>query len=109
MLKHREYLFSLANSKNKMRLNLIRGANRPQIGAICECIYNLLNGNINITVEQKEKLKPYRKILRTLVQKSTIKSKKEILEKHGTFLNHLLQLVLNNEICNQNDGGPIHT
>jgi predicted metal-binding protein len=68
----------------------------------------LLKGNINISEEQKEKLKPFRKIMRTLVQKSTIKSKKEILEKHATFLKQFLQLVLNHEICNENDSGPIH-
>ena len=62
--KHKSFLESLANSKNKMRINLINGATRDQISAICEFVFNLLKGNINISDLVKQKLKKYKKALR---------------------------------------------
>ena len=109
--KHKSFLESLANSKNKMRINLINGATRDQISAICEFVFNLLKGNINISDLVKQKLKKYKKALRKLAQKSTLKIKKNILTKHNThsLLQYLIPAGLNNEIRNEDDGGPVHS
>jgi hypothetical protein len=108
---NKKYLESLTNTKNKMRVNIIRGGNKNNINSICECIYNVLKGNIKLTDQQKDSLKKYKANLRKLVKRSSLKQKKNILEKNNKFLLDLLPPVFltlaENEIFNKNDSGPI--
>lgn len=108
---NKNYLESLTNTKNKMRVNLIRGGNKSNINSLCECVYNALKGNIILTDQQKDSLKKYKSNLRKLVKRSSLKQKKKILEKNSKFLVDLLPAVFStldkNETFNKNDGGSV--
>ncbi len=61
---------------------------------LCECCYNVLDGQIPINSEQKHQLKPYRHSLRKLVDKSSLKTKKKILIQQGGFLQILMPALI---------------
>ena len=83
-----------------MRNALIKSADRDLICSICECIQNVINGNVKIDDKIKKKLFHEKEHLRRLQKKSSLKNKKKILiQKGGSFLPMLLPIVLS--ILNQ--------
>ena len=94
--KHKEYLTLLSKAKRvKRRQMLIDLADADEIRGICECVINLLNGNIAIKNKEKNKFKRYKNTLRHIASKSqSTKNKKKILQQQGGFLSALLPLAL---------------
>ncbi len=88
-----EMLKYLAKSKSKLRKSILSHADKNLITAICECSDNLLRGNIKISQKVKEQLKKYRHVLRELVEKSSVKKKRQILVQKGGFLEFLIPAV----------------
>ena len=84
----------LARPKSKYRKLIIQSADKKLVQAICECIHNVLKGNINISESEKKRLKSYRSVLHELIKKSTLKTKKKILIQRGGFLEVLLPAVI---------------
>jgi hypothetical protein len=60
------------------------------INCICECVKNILKGNVPLTVSQKEALRRKRKTLHQLALKKTSKRKKEKIVQSGGFLGAIL-------------------
>ena len=88
--KQEDLLKSLTHCKFKIRKAILKNADKDLVDAICQCVYNLLNGNLHLSTTEKEKLTKYRHALRKLVQKSTLKQKKKILVQQGGFLEYLI-------------------
>ena len=79
-------LKELAKKKSCYRITILKKANPALILAICEIIYNILEGNLNLNTAEKEILFKQRNILRKLVQKNKIIYKKKILIQQGGFI-----------------------
>ena len=56
------------------------------VHCICDCVHNILQGNIPVTDEEKDRLKRHRHCLRELVKKKTPDKKRKHLIQEGGFL-----------------------
>ena len=90
IIKHSQILKTLAGCKGKLRTSIIQNSDRKIIEAVCECVLNLLNGNIKLSESDKKSLEKYKFTLRKLVEKSNLNNKKKILIQHGGFLQFLI-------------------
>ena len=100
VLKQKEILLALSKVNSKSRKAIIQSASPQLIQAICEICFNLLNGNIAINEDSKNKLKKYKTTIRKLASQADSKkvnpleSKKKILGLHGGFLQILIPSVI---------------
>ena len=88
--KQADTLKVLVNCKQKLRNAILKNADRDLIDAVCQCINNLLIGNLDISESDKKELHKYRHVLRKLVKKSSLKQKQKILVQKGGFLQYLI-------------------
>lgn len=86
----------------RQRKSVLKTADKDLIQSVCECAYNLLQGNVSVTPQVKRKLSKYKAVLRRLVKKGEkFKSKKRfIIQQGGGFvlpilLSAVLQALLN--------------
>jgi hypothetical protein len=78
-----------------MRKGIIENADKELVNTILECILNILNGNIKLSEEQFNNLKPYKHLFRKLLAKNqNLKYKKKILIQKGGFLQILLPAII---------------
>ena len=94
VISQKHLLEELAKPKSHYKNVILKKAQPKLILAICDSIFNILEGKVPLNQEQKEKLQKYKKILRKLVQKSNIKYKKKILIQSGGFLSVVLTSIL---------------
>ena len=87
---NQDLLLTLSKCKPRLRKVLLENADKDLVDAICQCVFNLLQGNISLTNAEKEQLNKYRHSLRKIVNKSSLKEKKKILVQHGGFLQYLI-------------------
>jgi len=89
--KYASYLRLLHKSSPKARNALVKQHCSPEfVKCICECVKNLLVGNVELSPEHKRRLKHHKHSLRKLVLKKTpLKEKKRIVQ-NGGFLGALL-------------------
>lgn len=95
--RHTDFLSVLAQKGNSSlkRRHLIEIADKEDINAILQCIYNVIAGNIPLKQNTYTKLKKHKRVLRTLVNKKTSNSKrKAVLKQKGGFLPTLLSAAL---------------
>lgn len=90
--KHGEILRSLCYLPKAERWALLRQVDLKLIRCICECAYNILQGNVPLSNKQKLHLKSHVNLLRKLVREGdTLEKKKRIVQKGGgAFLPALL-------------------
>ena len=60
------------------------------VHCICDCVHNILQGNIPITEEEKERFKKHKHCLRKLVKKKTPDREKLKIVQEGGFLEGLI-------------------
>lgn len=85
----------LLKAKPELRKTLLKHADKAIIGTLCDCVYNLLLGNIDISDLQKKNLGRHKKFLRNIAKKGcSWKSKKKIIQKGGNILIPLLLPIL---------------
>ena len=90
-----DYLKVLHKSNNKIRSAILQNANKELLLCICECVENILNGNVRITPNQRKQLKKYVTVLRKIRDKGTkLGEKKTILVQKGGFLGALLAPII---------------
>ncbi|CAF1108807.1 unnamed protein product [Brachionus calyciflorus] len=89
-----DYLKILAKCDKKMINSILNGANKDLIHSLCECIYNILKGNVELTERNKTQLIKHKNSLRKLLTKNSIKEKKKIPIQKGGFLQILLPSVI---------------
>ena len=86
--KNKDSLMAIATSKKAVRNGIIDNANKELINTLCECCYNVLNGNIPLNDEQKKLLYKDRHKLRKIVKPASLEVKKKLLKNQkGGFLN----------------------
>jgi hypothetical protein len=87
-------LLKVISKSKKYRDAILHKADKELVAAICECVHNIIKGNLPIKRKDREQLLKFRKILHKLLQKRNFKQKKKILIQHGAFLNVLVPLVV---------------
>lgn len=80
----------LYKSNRTTRGKILKDASTDTIECLCDCAYNILNGNVPLTTRQYSNLKPYRKQLRDVSKKSTSMRKKRKTFQSGGILLKLL-------------------
>ena len=90
------FLQFLCKANPKFCRCILKAANNDLIRCLCECIINVLKGNLKLTDKQKQKLKIHKKCLRQLGDKKlSLQRKKKILnQKGGTILPLILPAAL---------------
>ena len=95
LAKNLDMLKILKTAKPQQRKLILQSANNDLIYCLCECIQNLLHGNVKISQKRKIELKKYANILRKIADRKTkVQKKREILIQKGGFLPALLAPVL---------------
>lgn len=94
IINHSDLLKILANSKLRYKKAILEKADKNFIISICDIIFNLLQGNVNLTDKEKTELKKHKSFLRKIVKKSSLKEKKKIIiQKGGGVLSIILPAV----------------
>lgn len=89
--KHADILRALCHLNTNQRASVLEKADSKLVKCIVECALNILKGNVPVNQAQKSKLKKHAPILRNLVSKGSLKSKKKIIvQQGGSFLPALL-------------------
>ena len=89
------FLRLLHSAHPEQRRQLIKTAAREQILSVCECAHNILESNVILTPKQLDKLRTFRKFVRTVVdRKISISAKKTKLQHSGGFLPTLLEPII---------------
>jgi hypothetical protein len=89
------YIDVLAKAKPNQRKAILMTADKELILSICECVLNVLNGNIPLKIHELEKLKKYKSHLRKLASDNIhVKHKRDILVQKGGFLPVVLAPIL---------------
>ena len=74
----------LHRAKPAYRKTLLQEAKPEVIKILSDCALNILKGKLLLTQQEKRKLQPHKKKLRTLANKRTsVKAKKKILQQGG--------------------------
>ena len=97
IMAHRVHVFSrkLNASKDvkhdKHECNrIIDEGGMELVHCICDCVHNILQGNIPVSEEEKEIFKKHKECLRKLVKKKTSDREKKHLIQRGGFLGSLI-------------------
>lgn len=91
MIKNIDVLKALCHCNKEEQKDFIKAAKPEVIHAVCDCITNVLHGNIPISRYSKRKLKPKRQLLRALSQpKKNAEQRKKLLVQQGAGLLPLL-------------------
>ena len=99
-MAHRVHVFSRElNAINdvkhdKQKCNrIIDEGGMELVHCICDCVHNILQGNIPVSEEEKEIFKRHKECLRKLVKKKTsYKERKHLIQESG-FLGSLIPLL----------------
>jgi hypothetical protein len=96
-IKNEKEVFDFLVSKYCTKANqidIIKRAKAPLINKICECVLNILNGKVKISKADYDKLKPYKKTFRKLLEKKIkLTQKKKLIIQKGGFLQIILPLI----------------
>jgi hypothetical protein len=71
-IKNQKEVFDFLVSKyctKAKQIDIIKRAKAPLINKICECVLIILNGKVKISKADYDKLKPYKKTFRKLLEK----------------------------------------
>ena len=81
--------------KNKEKLNrIIDDRGMDLVRCICDCVLNVLRGNIPVKDEEKKRLEKYKDCLRELVKKKTSDKKRKHLIQEGGFFGALIPILV---------------
>ena len=86
-----EALEKVKDCKQK-RNHIIDVAGKELVHCISDCVLNVLNGNIPLDYEEKQRLRRNRHCLRELVKKTSDKKRKHLIQEGG-FLGALIPIL----------------
>ena len=97
IVKNLELLKALHQCNKPEQKQLLKTIRPTVVNAICDCIHNVLQGNVSISPNQKKALQSKKNVLRQLVnKKNKSDQRKKLLIQHGSgILNSILGPVLN--------------
>jgi hypothetical protein len=78
----------------KVRRVLIKEGRKELVNALCECVLNVLNGNVRVSDAQRRQLARYKKDLRTLVDRRPKLAEKKRVIQRGGFLPILAKVLV---------------
>ena len=79
----------------KLRKAIVSNCDRELVLSICECVLNVLNGNVRFSECVARKLRKHRAVLRKVADKRVpLSGKKKLIVQRGGFLLPLLGAVL---------------
>ena len=64
------------------------------VHCICDCVYNILQGNIPLEHAEKERLRRHKELLRKLANEKTSYSRRKRLIQDGGFLGTLIPILV---------------
>ena len=81
--------------RNKEKLNrIIDDGGMDLVRCICDCVLNVLRGNISVKDEEKQRLKKYKDCLRELAKKKTSDKRRKHIIQEGGFFGALIPILL---------------
>ncbi len=85
----------LHNATPQLRKAIIHNLSKEALYCICDCCYNLLKGNLQLSAKDKKRLVPHRGTLRQLASKGvSLKNKKHLLIQKGGLVSALIAPLL---------------
>ena len=85
----------LKTATPKLRKAIVSNCDRELVNSICECVLNVLNGNVRLSGCFARKLRKHWTVLRKVADKRVpISGKKKLIVQRGGFLLPLLSAVL---------------
>ena len=88
-------LHVLKGAAPKLRKAITLNGDKQLVNSICECVLNVLNGNVMLSDFVKRKLRKHKNVLRKVVDKRvSLSGKKKVIVQRGGFLLPLLSAVL---------------
>ena len=100
-MAHRVQVFSrelnaIINVKHdkQKRNRIIDEGGMELVHCICDCVHNVLQGNIPVNDTEKNRLKRHKECLRELVKKKTLDKKRKHLIQEGGFLGALIPILV---------------
>ena len=82
--KHLKLLRVLAEHRPRVTRPIIKALNMEEVSCVCECCFNVLYGNVPLSLGQKRRLRRFKRTLEQLVdKKKSFKAKKQILVQSG--------------------------
>ena len=90
--KCRKALEEVQNCKQK-RNRIIDVTGKELVHFICDCVLNVLNGNIKLEPEEKQRLKRHKNCSRELVKKKNSDKKRKHLIQESGFLGALIPIL----------------
>jgi hypothetical protein len=91
----------LFNAKPALRNALLKHADKDLVCTICECVFNILRGNVPLEENEKIKLGKKKTLLRNIVKKTkSWTGKRKLIQKGGNFLIPLLIPIIGRLISN---------
>ena len=88
-------LHVLKYAKSNLPKAILSNCDRELVNSICECVLNVLNGNVKLSGCVTRKLRKHKAVLRKVADKRVpISGKKKLIVQRGGFLLPLLSAVL---------------
>ena len=89
----------LANAHPHVCRSILKGADKDLLHCLSECAYNILQGNVHLTPNQKASLTKYKQKIRQVANKRTALKQKQKIVQTGGFLPALLAPLLTSVIA----------
>lgn len=84
--KNSDLLRVLQRANPKLRQAILAAIDNDTVRCLSECCYNIVNGNITLTPQQKRKLTRHKTAIRELANKKVaLKRKRQLLVQRGGF------------------------
>lgn len=85
----------LRHLNKNQRASFLRTADEKFIRCICECVFNVLIGNVALERREKNRLSKYKTTLRRIATKrGNWKNKRKLLVQRGGFLSYIIAPLL---------------
>ena len=95
LVKNFDFIKQLSQSSKRDCASLLQKVSIDRIKVLCEICLNLLEGNIPVNGEEKQKLKRHRKKIEVLAdRKVALKQKRPIINQRGGFIGTLASVAL---------------
>lgn len=93
--KERYYLQFLSKADRKQEKLIIRIMTKSQMTAICSILYNALHGTFSLKRSTVDRLKTFKKQLRSIVDKNiAISDRRELMIRRAHEIAELLRIIL---------------
>lgn len=96
IVRNLELIKALNHCNSVAKKHMLKNAQPEVVNAICDCIHNVLQGNVPLSHHNKRKLKSKKEILRKLTnRRNKTPIRKKLLIQHGSgFLSSILGPVI---------------